>query len=86
MTRLRSLFRPALALAATAVLLAGCATGPSVRTDTDPTADFGKYHTWSFYTPLAMEKSGYSTWVSERIKADIRREMAARHIQVKWMT
>ena len=39
-------------------MLAACATGPQVRTDYDPTADFGKYRTWSFYSPIAMEESG----------------------------
>ena len=27
-------------------MLAACATGPQVRTDQDPTADFSKYRTW----------------------------------------
>ena len=61
-----------------AAMLAACATGPQVRTDHDPTADFGQYRTWSFYSPIAMEQSGYSTWISERIKDDVRKEMAAR--------
>lgn len=61
-----------------AVVLAACATGPRVRTDYDPTADFGRYQTWGFYKPIAMEESGYSTWISERIKDNVRREMEAR--------
>ena len=36
-------------------LLAACATGPQVRTDHDPTADFSQYRTWSYYSPIAME-------------------------------
>lgn len=60
------------------LLLAGCASGPHVRTDYDPGADFGKYQTWGWYSPIAMEQSGYSSWVSERIKANIQREMEAR--------
>jgi hypothetical protein len=66
-----------LALVATAVL-AACATGPRVRTDYDPTADFGRYQTWGFYKPIAMEESGYSSWISDRIKDNVRREMEAR--------
>ena len=61
-----------------ALVLAACATGPRVRTDYDPTADFGRYQTWGFYKPIAMEESGYSTWISERIKDNVRREMEAR--------
>lgn len=59
-------------------MLAACATAPRVRTDHDPTADFGKYRTWSFYSPIAMEESGYSTWISDRIKDNVRKEMEAR--------
>ncbi|MFN7136057.1 MAG: DUF4136 domain-containing protein [Thermomonas sp.] len=65
-------------LAAVALSLSACATGPTVRTDRDPTADFGQYRTWGFYKPIAMEQAGYSTWISERIRADVRREMEAR--------
>ncbi|PJK09363.1 hypothetical protein CO614_02250 [Lysobacteraceae bacterium NML120232] len=67
-------------LAATALLLflAGCASGPHVRTDYDPDANFGKYKTWGWYTPIAMEQAGYSSWMSERIKRNIEREMEAR--------
>jgi hypothetical protein len=61
-----------------ALVLAACATGPRVRTDYDPTADFGRYQTWGFYKPIAMEESGYSTWISDRIKDNVRREMEAR--------
>lgn len=61
-----------------ALVLAACATGPRVRTDYDPSADFGRYQTWGFYKPIAMEESGYSTWISDRIKDNVRREMQAR--------
>lgn len=66
-----------LAVFATA-LLAACATGPQVRTDYDPSADFSQYRTWSFYSPIAMEEYGYSTWISERIKDNVRKQMDAR--------
>src|SRR5690606_7770987 len=59
-------------------LLAACATGPRHSTDMDPEADFSRYRTWAFYEPLAMEQSGYSTWITERSRADVRREMEAR--------
>lgn len=58
--------------------LAACATGPTVRTDYDPTANFAQYRTWGWYSPIAMEQSGYSSWISERIKANVQREMEAR--------
>ena len=60
------------------LLLAACATGPRVRTDFDPEADFSRYHSYAFFQPLAMEESGYTSYITERIKADVRREMEAR--------
>lgn len=65
-------------LAAATLGLGACATGPTVRTDHDPTANFGQYRTWGFYKPIAMEQSGYSSWISERIRADVQREMESR--------
>lgn len=76
MTR-KFLLRLGAALAMVA-LLAACATGPRVRTDADPSANFAQYKTWDWYSPIAMEEHGYSTWMSERVKADIERELNAR--------
>ncbi len=73
-TSFRAWFVAVLAL----VVLAACATGPRVRTDYDPGADFAQYRTWGWYSPIAMEQSGYSSWISERIKANVQREMEAR--------
>ena len=65
-------------LAAAVLGLSACATGPQIRTDADPTVEFGQYRTWSYYKPVAMEQSGYSSWISGRIREDIQREMDAR--------
>lgn len=78
MTVTQRLIRPFLIVAAACVMLVACATGPQVRTDYDPTADFTQYKTWGWYSPIAMEQAGYSSWVSERIKANVQREMEAR--------
>ena len=71
-------FRAWLVAALALVVLAACATGPRVRTDYDPGANFAQYRTWGWYSPIAMEQSGYSSWISERIKANVQREMEAR--------
>lgn len=67
-----------LLLAALLTLLAACVTGPRIRTDFDPEADFSRYRTYAFYQPIAMESSGYSTFITDRIKGNVRREMEAR--------
>jgi hypothetical protein len=60
------------------VLLAGCATGPRITTDSDPSADFARYRSFAFYEPLAVETEGYSTPSSSRMKAAVRRELESR--------
>lgn len=60
------------------VLLAGCATGPRIATEADPEADFSRYRTFAFYSPLAIEREGYASLVSGRMKAAARAEMEAR--------
>lgn len=59
-------------------LLAGCATGPRISTEADPEADFARYRTFAFYSPLAIEKEGYASAASERMKAAARAQMESR--------
>src|SRR5690606_8920625 len=67
-----------LLIALLAGLLAACATGPRVSSDADPRADFSAYRTFAFYSPLAIEREGYASLVSGRMKAAARAEMEAR--------
>ncbi len=59
-------------------LLAGCATGPRIATEADPQADFSQYRTFAFYSPLAIEREGYTSAASERMKAAARAQMESR--------
>lgn len=60
------------------VFLAGCATGPRISAEADPRADFSQYRTWAFYSPLAVEKEGYATPATIRMKDAVRTQMASR--------
>ena len=60
------------------ILLAACATGPRISSDVDPTADFSRYRSFAFYSPLAIESQGYATLTSARIKAAARSQMESR--------
>lgn len=76
-----STFRTAvrtLGLVALAIVLAACATGPRITTEADPEADFSRYRSFGFYSPLAIEPHGYSSIASERMKAAARAQMEAR--------
>lgn len=65
-------------LAAAALLLSACATGPRITSDVDPSANFAQYRSFAFYSPLAIEGQGYATLTSGRIKAAARRQMESR--------
>lgn len=65
-------------LGALVLLLAACASGPRISSEADPEADFGSYRTFGFYSPLALEKEGYATPTTERIKAAARAQMESR--------
>ncbi len=65
-------------LALAALLLAACASGPRVSSETDPSADFSRYRSFAFYSPLAIESQGYSTPTSTRIRQAARAQMEAR--------
>ena len=76
-----STFRPVariLGFVALALVLAACATGPRITTEADPEADFSRYRTFAFYSPLAIEPHGYSSAATERMKAAARAQMEAR--------
>ncbi len=67
-----------LMMAAAVLLLASCATGPRVTSDVDPSANFGQYRSFAFYSPLAIEGQGYATLTSGRTKDAARRQMESR--------
>ncbi|HET9447547.1 MAG TPA: DUF4136 domain-containing protein [Steroidobacteraceae bacterium] len=67
-----------LVLASMTALLAGCASGPKIRANTDPQANLSSYRTYGFVQPLGTDRAGYSTIVSEQLKAAVRRELEAR--------
>jgi hypothetical protein len=60
------------------LLLAACATGPRVRTDLDPSANFTLYRTYNFAPETGTDRAGYSTLITARFKQAVSREMEAR--------
>lgn len=76
----RRVWLGAVALAA-AALLAGCATGPEVRTTVERGTDLSRYRTFAFVSPLGTDRAGYQTLVSQHLKASTRRELEARGLR-----
>jgi Domain of unknown function (DUF4136) len=70
-----------LAASALSVLLAACASGPTVRADGDPSVNLATYKTFGFFDQLATDKSKYSTMLTTRLKDSTRRELQRRGYQ-----
>lgn len=64
-------------VAVTALLLAGCATGPKVRSDAAANTNFSAYKSFGFMPEQATDKAGYTTLVTQHFKDAITAEMTA---------
>lgn len=67
-----------LAVPAAALLAAGCASGPDLRSDYDRSADFGEYETYNFFEDAGPGNSNYQTLFSQYVQEAIDKEMQAR--------
>lgn len=61
-----------------AVWLAACATGPKLRSDKAPDANLSNYQTFGFMDSLATDRAGYTSLVTQHLKAAVTAEMTAR--------
>jgi hypothetical protein len=70
-------FRLLLPMAA-ALLTACAASGPTIRSQTDPGANLGAYQTFGFFDEQPGKQAPYQSFVDKHIKDAIVREMQAR--------
>lgn len=68
----------ALAAAGLAFMLAACASGPDIRTQSAPQLDIFKYRTFGFVEHPDTDKSGYTTLTTRYLKEAVSREMQSR--------
>jgi len=71
-----------LLLAAICLALSACSSLPQVRAYSDRSADFTQYKTFAFMSPLATDRSGYQSIVSQELKVATRHEMEARGLRL----
>lgn len=64
-----------------ALILTGCASGPSIYVNADPAADFSSYRTYNFIEPLGTDRPGYSSVLSQYLRTAASRELEARGYQ-----
>jgi hypothetical protein len=67
-----------LAGAAALTLLAGCASGPTIRSNVDPSANLSSYKTFMFAEKTGTDRPDYKTPITSYFKEAIRREMEAK--------
>jgi hypothetical protein len=62
-----------------ALVVSGCAsTGPEIRTDVDPDANFFVYRTYGYPSELGTDRAGYATIVTTYFRNAVDREMQDR--------
>lgn len=62
----------------TTLFLAACSSGPELRSDSDPAADFSQFKTYGFFDEYSSDKKEYTTLVTQHFKDVLRREMNQR--------
>jgi len=65
-------------LASAAILLASCASKPTIESDYDHTIDFSQYKTYGFFSPMGIENANYSSIFGSIFRDAISKEMESR--------
>ena len=65
-------------LAAAALALAGCASGPDIRADYDKAADFSKYRSYGFVSQAGTDTGEFKSLATQMLQSSAAREMEAR--------
>ncbi len=55
----------------------GCASGPTIRSTFDPSADFTRFRTFDFLQPLSTDREGYQSFISRDLMVAAERELMA---------
>jgi len=65
-------------LVAAALLIAGCASKPDIKTDYDRSVNFSQFRTYAFFNPMGIENPNYSSIYGSIFREAISREMESR--------
>ena len=60
------------------LVLAACSSGPTIKSDYDPSVDFSQYKTYNFFKPMGIENPNYSSLLGQMFRQAISKEMEAR--------
>lgn len=70
--------KTSIAVVLATLLLSACASGPSIFSNADPTANLGGFRTYGFISPLGTDGPEYTSLLSQLLKAATARELEAR--------
>ena len=62
-------------LALVTMWFAGCATGPTIVTNSDPSVDWSQYRTFGFFSPLGTDRGSVRSLTSNQLIESTTREM-----------
>ena len=57
---------------AAAFVVTACSSGPEIRREVSPAANFGSFKTFGYFPELATDRAGYETVFTTRLKAATR--------------
>ncbi len=60
------------------IVVSGCASGPTIRSNMDTSVDFSRFRTFGFFDPLATDREGYQSLISQQLVSSAERELVAR--------
>jgi len=63
------------------LVITGCASGPTIRSNVDESVDFTSFRTFGFFQPLATDREGYQSLISQQLITSADRELKARGLQ-----
>jgi hypothetical protein len=67
-----ALVRNAILCLAAAFVVTACSSGPEIRREASPAANFSSYKTFGYFPELATDRAGYETVFTTRLKAATR--------------
>lgn len=73
-----ALIRNTVLVLAAAAIISACESGPEIRRDTSPSANFGAYKTFGYFPELATDRAGYETVFTGRLKDATRRNLESK--------
>lgn len=78
MRKTTALIRNTVLLLAAATVISACESGPEIRRDTSPSANFATYKTFGYFPELATDRAGYETVFTARLKDATRRNLESK--------